>query len=164
MNILFDASSIINLINGKVIDKVFDVQGFSFSISPIVYDETYITDYQKQELDFYIGNNKLCFLDTDVDLEMFLNYRDKLNLGAGEIECLLIAKTNPEYCISCDDKNARRKLKIELGETSITGSLFLLREMVRQGILVCEEAILSFLLMKKKGGFLPNINEEYLCT
>ena len=162
MDIVLDACSIINLFNGGCFDKVLGLN-HSFYIGDMLLDQEIVPDFQKVILQALIDKNKIQILPSNLSLAEYLQFKNKYNLGIGETECLALCKNNG-YNICTDDKKARECSGVELGQSKVVGSLFLLKESVKAAILNCVEAIDSYKLMRKKGGFLPtNMDQNYFC-
>lgn len=162
MDIVLDACSIINLFNGDSLDKVLRLN-HSFYVGDMLFEQEIITDLQKIVLQALIEKKQIAILPSTLSLTEFLRLKDKYKLGMGETECLSLCK-NSGYIICTDDKKARECSGRELGTSNVVGSLFLLRESVKYALMNCIEAISSYTLMRKKGGFLPgNLDKEYFC-
>jgi len=162
MDIVLDACSIINLLNGEVLQKVVSIQGINFYVGEYLYDEEILDVPQKLKVQSLIVNNFISIIESSVSVSQFKALKDTYELGDGETECIAIC-LNTGYNIATDDKKARESAHTELGD-KVVGSLFLLRESVRTGMLSCDDAKTSFQLMKHKGGFLPKIDLDYFCT
>lgn len=160
--IVFDSSSIINLINGEVLNDILKLQGYIFYIGNIVLEECSRVQSQKDVIEKYIQEGKIKLIEEDVDLTVFRTLKTKYNLGDGETECIGYCK-GTAFKLSSDDGKARRDATTELGASHVTGSIFLLREAVRFQIIECRSAKSAFLFMKIKGGFLPEVADEYFC-
>jgi predicted nucleic acid-binding protein len=163
MNIILDACTIINLINGQSFHSVISIPGLSIFVGDNLIDqEISLNIAQKIIIESAVNENKITLLLSNVTLADFSTLKAIYELGNGETECIALCKLLG-YHIATDDWKARSAATVEIGVSKVIGSLFLLREAVRKKILTCTEAQNSFLLMKKKGGFLPNIDLEYFC-
>ena len=159
-NILFDTSSIINLINGESFDLIFNLKKYNFYIGPLVNEEC--IDNSRIIYDFII-NGKLFLLDENIiSLNEFSNLLNKYNLGDGETECIAIAK-KLKFMICSDDKKARNCIEKEVGKQFVTGTIYLLKQLVINKIITCEEAFYKYNLMILSGGFLPTFAKSYFC-
>jgi predicted nucleic acid-binding protein len=63
--------------------------------------------------------------------------------------------------VCSDDAKARKSAQNELGENRVAGTLFLLRECVKNGVLTSESALVAYEQMRAKGAFLPDLPEDY---
>lgn len=163
MNIILDSCSIINLINGEVFDKIFSLKNYCFYLGLIVQEECYKEPEQIPIIDLAISSKKLLLIEEDIELSKYKEYKKKYNLGDGETESIISAKDH-NMTIASDDNMARKSAIIEIGEENVVGTIYLLREMVRQNLIQCDESIESLLIMKIRGGFLPLIGTDYLCN
>ncbi|MEQ8364030.1 MAG: hypothetical protein RH948_14255 [Cyclobacteriaceae bacterium] len=157
-NIVLDTCCIFNLINGKTLNEVL-LLPLNFYVGQIVYSEC--TTQPCYELDDLLKSGKIKLL-ADVPVELFAKFNTKYQLGDGETECLVIGKIH-NYVIGSDDKKARSCIIDELGESSLTGSIGLLKELKMKAIMACDKIFDSFTEMQKSGGFLPRISQDYFC-
>jgi len=162
MEIVLEACSIINLINGELLQHISLIPNMSLYICDTLVEQEILDPAQKLFIETLIINGNVKLLKSDVTLTEFSSLKTLYNLGFGEIECLAFCKKH-SYCIASDDFKARAACSKELGKSNVVGTLFLLREAVRNTSLSCEEAVKAYLLMRQKGGFLPNVNNDYLC-
>jgi predicted nucleic acid-binding protein len=159
LKIIFDASSLINLINGGVFDTVLTIQAHQFYLGPLVYSECG-TDFGIK-IGEALATNKLALLDDSrANGSVFLDLMEQFRLGEGETECLALS-LGTDFGICSDDRKARRVCELRLGRERVTGSLGLLREAVQLGLLTAEEAIRIYIKMKVAGGFLPEIDVTF---
>lgn len=162
MNNVLDACSIINLINGGVLHRIALIPGYKIYIGDHLLEQEILNPAQKIIVESLILNGKLILLESDITLSEFTSLKIKYNLGDGETECIALCKKH-DFNIVSDDSKARKSSIKELGTQRVYGSLFILRESVRANLLSCEEAKKVFAMMKIKGGFLPDINDDYFC-
>jgi predicted nucleic acid-binding protein len=162
MNIILDASSIINLINGDVLQRVATIPGIILCISDGLLETEILDDVQKIMVETMINDGKVVLLESSISLSEYIGLKEKYDLGSGETECIALGRVHG-YAICSDDWKARQAAATELGTPNVTGSLFLLKEAVKTSLMTCDEAKKSFQLMKHKGGFLPNISDDYFC-
>lgn len=162
MDIVLDACSIINLVNGNCIDRVLCLD-HKFYVGDMLLEQEILSNVQKIMIEALIQKNYLKILPSNVSLQAFKEFNKKFNLGLGETECILLCKSG-DFVICTDDRKARICSETELGTDKVVGSLYLLRASVKAAIMSCAEAIGSYGLMRVKGGFLPsNLNEKYFC-
>ena len=162
MNIVLDACSIINLVNGNCIDKVLQLD-YAFYIGDMLLEQEILSVEQKIILEMLIQNRHLQILSSNVSISNFIEFTKKHDLGLGESECLLLCK-NLGYTICTDDKKARICSGNELGKEKVVGSLYLLKASVKATLINCGDAIDYYKLMRFKGGFLPkNLDQNYFC-
>lgn len=162
MHVILDASSIINLINGDMLQRTATIPAMSFYVGDGLLETEILNDFQKIMLDTLIADGKIGLLETSISLSEYVKLKDKYDLGSGETECIALCRSY-RYIICSDDKKARKAASAELGESNVIGSLFILKEAVKHEIVTCNAAKESFALMKHKGGFLPNIPVDYFC-
>jgi predicted nucleic acid-binding protein len=157
LNIL-DASTLINLINGEALDLVLRLEGFRFSVGPIVLAECGSHQEQLREL---VAAGLINALDEDaIPATQFLVLSERYGLGYGETECLAFATTT-DVVICCDDGAARDAIAELIGSNRLSGSLGLLREAVRQRRVTAKGAFAIYEQMRAKGAFLPEVAEEF---
>lgn len=159
--ILLDASSILNLVNGGTLDLVCELP-HKFYVGPIVYGEC--TERQPcPELDEMISKGKIKLLAGGIiPVSVFASLHTKYGLGDGETECLAYGKVL-NYKVCTDDRKARESVIAELSKLSLTGSLGLLKEAAEANLITCSDANKSLRTMKASGGFLPSIDATFFC-
>ena len=162
MNIVADTCSLINMMNGQVFNEILSLNSHRLYIGNLVYDEVTQVPSQKQMIDDAIQNGDLILITTDVPVLQFLSLKDRYHLGDGETESIGHC-TNYNYVLSSDDNKARTCGGKELTSANVVGSLYLLRDAVRQNLVDCNSAMSAYTIMKIKGGFLPEVDETYLC-
>ena len=162
MNLVLDACTIINLINGQVLHKIAQLVGYTLYVSDNLIEQELLNQPQKILAETLMIKKSVTLIQSDVTLSEFILLKERYKLGDGETECIAICKKK-NYCIATDDRKARASAINELGQTKVVGSLYLLREAVRTNIFSCTDAVNAYNCMKQKGGFLPDVNEEYLC-
>ena len=162
LKILFDACSVINLVNGNQFNSVLSLAGYDFFIGPAVYNEVAEVEYQKKIIDDFIASGKIQLWEEEIGINLLSRLYSKYGLGDGETESITICiGSNLLFC--CDDNKARNAGKVEFGETRVMGSLRLLKLAVSENIIKCNDAEFSYLEMKFKGGWLPKIDHAYFC-
>ncbi|MDZ5634255.1 MULTISPECIES: hypothetical protein [unclassified Janthinobacterium] len=158
MIIIIDASTLINLVNGEVLLRVFHLPGTRFLISGMVVDES------KTIASVVKGAIKAGFLDL-LDGEMismsdFTKAKAELNLGDGETECILAAEAIPCH-FACDDRAARNCAKKRLDSAKVMGSIGLLQMTVKAAVLRSDEAMAAYTKMIAHGGYLPPLPSDH---
>lgn len=123
MNIILDSCSVINLINGEVFDKIFQLENYCFHLGLIVQEECYKEPEQIPSIELAIHNNGLLLFEKDVEIDKYKEYKRKYNLGDGETESIISALDH-NMILSSDDNKARRCAALEIGENRVVGSLF----------------------------------------
>jgi predicted nucleic acid-binding protein len=156
LKLAIDACSLIILGNGGVLEKVLALDQHEFFVGSFVKEEC------GGFLDSYVQGGGLKKLaDERLSLHDFVTLLDRYDLGYGETECIA-------FCISegltfcSDDAKARKSAESELGATRVVGTLYLLRECIRSGLLTKAEAILAYEQLKVRGAFLPDWPKGYL--
>ena len=158
MNVIFDASSLINLANGGVLTDVLRLVDDSAEIGPIVEGECRSIS---EQLHIEVEHSALhIFDDSSISATLFLKLLAEHELGEGETECLAFALNNDDYIVCCDDRRARRVITQYLTERRVVGTLGLLALSVAKGLLTADAAFAAYEQMRKLGGFLPQLNFE----
>ena len=161
MRILFDASALINLTNGRILDTVLTLPGRTWFVGPIVLRECEEQGAIPSQLQQSLHNNLVSVLDeSTIAASVFLTFIRVYGLGDGETECLTFGAAS-DFIICCDDRKARKAIRHELGDDRITGSLGLLKDLVREGLMTINEALESYSRMIAAGAFLPKISDDF---
>lgn len=155
MDIIIDASSIINLDNAKALDLVTRLPNRTFWLSPLVVSEC--EPASAAEIFRLNDLGRIHFVNPDqVPADLFLQLLTDHELGEGETECFALCLEKP-YLFCCDDYKARR-IGIELiGANRVIGSLRLLRWLVVEKLSSAETVYDIYEAMKAAGGFLPTV-------
>jgi predicted nucleic acid-binding protein len=153
-----DTCCLINLINGRVLMLAATALGREIAAQGLVIDELQSLAQQIQQL-VRSGNLRLIAGD-----QIFASEVDAVisgyNLGLGEAECIAIAR-KLGCSVATDDGKARRAAIAEVGKERVTGSLGLLRDLVRRQALDAVSAFRSYEAMLKAGAFLPAANLSF---
>lgn len=161
VNHILDACSLINLINGGILDEVLEHAGVTFFVSPSVISECRGTDLVGKTVGQAIASGQLQEVDDSmVPATLYLDFLEKHKLGNGETECLAVASIQG-LALCSDDLKARKMAGQEIGSDRVTGSLGLVKGVVRRGQLSEESAMHAYGQMKISGAFLPNIPGHY---
>jgi predicted nucleic acid-binding protein len=162
LKVIFDASSIINLIKAEALGMVLQLPDHTFYVGPQAEGEC---GADEPQLNAALAAGSITRADdSDLPANSFTDLLNLYDLGDGETECLAFADADVEFVICCDDGAARRAASDRCGEARVIGSLHLLRECVRQRLVTGEAARLTYELMKERGGFLPFLAEDYFTT
>jgi predicted nucleic acid-binding protein len=149
---IFDASALLNLSNGGILNLVSTSLALEILFGPQVFGECYTIADELEDM-VRAGSAHL-ISDDEIPATRFLSLLRKYELGAGETECLVLAeRLHSRLC--CDDKRARNMMIKEVGAAQVTGSLGLLLELLSMGALTMEEAVAAHTAMILRGGFLP---------
>ncbi len=155
MIVVLDASTLINLDNGDVLAEVLSLPGLSFQISPEVLRESRTVT---KAIKAAVKRGDLAWVDdTAIDAEEYEGALSVWDLGPGETECILAAKTLG-CSVACDDGAARKVIEREIGLLRMTGTIGLLRKAIAAGTLTADEAFTAYQHMKRQGGFLPELS------
>lgn len=153
---ILDASTLLNLANGEVLSTVLRLPSVKFQVSAVVRDESRTI---RDAIDVAVNAGHLELVDDKlISVARFVRAKAEWNLDNGETECILAASVLG-CSVACDDKSARNVITRTLGNQHLTGSIGLLREAVKAGLLTQAEAYAAYQLMRGRGGFLPNISE-----
>ncbi len=159
MDLITDASSIINLANAEALDAVTALPNRTICISPLVISECEPTC--AAELLRLQQDGRIRFVDPkEISSEVFLALLEEHDLGEGETECLALLQMY-DYVLCCDDDKARRIAVSLVGVERVVGSLRLLKWTVEDGICTGDIAFELYERMKAAGGFLPEIAREW---
>jgi predicted nucleic acid-binding protein len=159
VDLITDASSIINLHNADALRIVVRLPPRILCVSPQVIGECHAPC--AADLVLLREQGLIQFVSPDtISAELYLTLLETHDLGEGETECLALAHTHP-YVICCDDNKARRVGVALFGEQRVVGSLRLLRWAVQDGLINGDEAFTYYKAMKVAGGFLPDMSREW---
>lgn len=155
MIVVLDASTLINLDNGGVLAEVLSHPGRTFQISPEVRRESRTV---AQGIKAAVKRGDIDWVnDTAIDAQEYKDALDMWELGPGETECILVAKSLG-CSVACDDGSARKVIEREIGASRMTGTVGLLRDAVVARLLTGDEAFVAYEQMKRLGGFLPKLS------
>ena len=159
MDLIIDASSIINLENAGALEIVARLENRNLCLSPLVIGECQPTCAAKlAELE---QQHAVWFVDPEkVSAEVFLELLEDHELGEGETECLALALGH-QFVFCCDDQKARQIGIGLIGADRVVGSLRLLKWCVEDGHLSVGEAFALYERMKAAGGFLPDLDQSW---
>jgi predicted nucleic acid-binding protein len=159
MDLITDASSIINLSNAGALNIVTGLPDLTVCVSPLVVGECGPTC--AAELLAHQDKGTIRFVDPEeVTAELFLSLLDEHDLGEGETECLALLLSGG-YIFCCDDGKARKVGIALAGEDRVVGSLRLLKLAVEAGLCTSDQAFEYYQRMKDAGGFLPDVSLEW---
>lgn len=159
MDLITDASSIINLVNAGALEAVASISGRTICVCPLVASECEPTC--AAELLRLQQHGLIRFIDLEeISAEIFLNLLDFFDLGEGETECLSLLQNN-DFVFCCDDSKARSAGVVLVGTDRVVGSLRLLKWAVADGIFDAATAFEYYERMKAFGGFLPEVTQEW---
>ena len=159
MDLIVDASSIINLHNAQALELVTTLPNCVLWLSPLVVGECH--PKCAAELLRLKRAGLLGFVDSDkIPADSFLELVQSHGLGDGETECLALCLTG-SYIFCCDDSKARQTAIALFGGPRVVGSLRLLKWCVADSLATAETAFAMYQKMKGAGGFLPEIQLEW---
>lgn len=92
--------------------------------------------------------------DVEISSDEVLAFMAANDIGAGESEAILACKATARH-FWCDDRRARDIAAAELGAQAVTGTIGVLKDLVRFGCLTAEEAFEAYTEMLSEGAFLP---------
>lgn len=159
MNVIFDASALLNLANGGVLETVLDLPNLIGWIGPQVRGECASI---AARLDALIGSQSIQLLDDEtLPASLFISLLGHYRLGPGETECLAFASQG-DHVVCCNDRRARSMITRELGSGRVTGTIGLLALGVHHEKLTIEAALGACEQMRRRGGFLPELSPDDL--
>lgn len=149
-----DASALLNLSNGQVLENVLGLPNCSFAFGSLVHEE--IPTLAGELAQFLSAGMVTRLDDLLLPAAEFLRMKDQYRLGDGETECLIAARSLNATLVA-DDQAARRVAIGYLGAKRITGTIGLLRICVGRGRVAKVNAYEAYRMMKAHGGFLPEM-------
>lgn len=156
MILVIDASTLINLANGEVLTEILQLSEFSFQVSRVVRGESKTI---AQAIDAAVKAGHIGLVDDGlISVSQFKQAKASMLLDDGETECILAAEVIG-CAVACDDGAARKVISARLGTDRLSGSIGLLRCAVDAGAIDRLHAFSAYRLMRKRGGFLPVLNE-----
>ena len=155
MQLVVDASSVINLINGGALHLLRKLRRRRFWVTRSVINEVWPTD-GKQVLTEVALDGLSVIDDVDINVGRFLELLESYLLGAGETESIVACEVLG-HTLCCDDRKARDLGRTILGENRVTGSIGILKWYVSELALDPTNVYQMYQVMIAKGGFLPNI-------
>ena len=156
---IFDASSLLNLANGDVLETVLSLPNVIPRVGPQARGECASIEAR---LDALIAARKFFLLDDEnMPAALFVSLLERYGLGAGETECLTFALQTDDI-VCCDDRHARSMIARELGQERVIGTLALLVQNIREELLTVENALAAYQQMRSRGGFLPDLSIQDL--
>jgi predicted nucleic acid-binding protein len=159
VDLIIDASSVINLHNAKALALVTGLNDRVVWLSPLVVGECEPTC--AAEILRLQQEGRIKFVDPDdISAETFLDLLETYQLGEGETECLALCSVHP-YILCCDDQRARHVATQLHGPERVVGSLRLLKWAVLEGLISADDAYSRHSAMKDAGGFLPDIELKW---
>jgi predicted nucleic acid-binding protein len=155
LKLVIDACSLINLQKSGVFDIVLGLKTHEFYVGSFVKDEcgTFLQPYIERGLLRELSDERL-------SADAFSEVQTRYDLGFGETECITFALLEG-MSVCSDDAKARKSAQTELGENRVTGTLFLLRDCVKNDALTAESAFVAYEQMRAKGAFLPDLQDGY---
>jgi len=162
--VLFDASSLINLVKGGVFELILAMSPTQFLVGPIVLQECVGSDEVADAVRTAVDDGRVAVVDdSEISGALFLTLLERHKLGPGETECLTYA-VNSDVVICSDDLKARQVAASAFGAARVTGTLGLLRDLVSSGSTTDIVAWESYLRMIQAGAFLPAIGRDFFGT
>ena len=107
-----------------------------------------------------VAAGTVTLLENGVSVTEFAEAVRKYRLGAGEVECILLAGRH-QLVVCTDDKKARRVAEKVLGSPGVLGVLILLQKCIDARLLTAQAARSAYELMRSRGAFLPDLPNEY---
>jgi predicted nucleic acid-binding protein len=154
---VLDASSLINMVNSGVSEKLLSLPNHRFVIGPQALAECAT---QKEFIQRYLGRSLSVLPDDALLASAFFGLLEEYGLGLGETECLTFA-VQYQANVCSDDRRAREMCICVLGKERVLGTARLLREAVAAKMLTPEDALGAYCTMKALGAFLPGIPTDY---
>jgi len=140
-----------------VCDQVLRLPGYEFSLGEVVLGEC---GRLAPEIMKRISSGSIGLVENSIPAMQFAQAVDKYRLGAGEVECILLAALH-QMVVCTDDKKARRVAETVLGVGAAVGVLTLLQKCIDAKLLTVKDAWAAYELMRSRGAFLPTLREDY---
>lgn len=160
MHVVLDACTLINLINGQILKSVSLLPGYKLFIIDNLLEQEILNESQRIYINVLVSTSVITIIESPVTVTEFLSLKEKYDLGAGELECIALCRKQGLHMAS-DDRKARKCAAAELQTTQVIGSLYFLKALVQEKLVEAIEAKECLALMKKKGAYLPNVDEFY---
>ena len=158
MIIVLDASTLINLANGEVLDTILRLPGLEYHVSTVVRRESRTV---AAAIDTAVAEGRLILVDDSIiPIGAFIAAKDQFDLDDGETECVIAAQVMGAV-VACDDAAGRQVVRDILGVSRLKGTIGLLRMAVDEGLLDAEAASTAYSLMRSRGGYLPPLASDY---
>jgi predicted nucleic acid-binding protein len=162
VEIVIDASSVINLSNAHALELVARLDNCTIWLPPLVLGECHSECVA--ELLRLKNEHVIHFVEPDsIPAESYLELLSQHELGEGETECLAICLAQP-HTFCCDDRRARAVGALLLGEDRVVGTLRLLKWSVSAARITDDEAFALYEAMKAAGGFLPEVTGSWFAS
>ena len=159
-HVILDACSAINLSKAGALEVVLNLKGYTFSMGPQAQAECE-ANYPQPLREALCAGEIATADDSRIPAATYIELLEKYRLGEGETECITFAKHETGLIVCTDDGAARKASQHALGRDRVCGSLSLLKECVREGLLTSEGAFATYELMKAKGAYLPSIDSNF---
>ncbi|WP_162234228.1 hypothetical protein [Novosphingobium sp. Leaf2] len=161
MRLLIDACAAINLHNCGRLAIICQLPNTEIAMSPIVVSECGLAC--AAEIMALEAAGRIQFVpDDEISPDRFLELVTDHDIGDGELESIAVCEaTDCGFCT--DDAAARRLASNLIGAPKVMGSLRLLKFAVEASLLKCTEAFADYNQMRFKGGFLPNLVNDFFC-
>lgn len=155
--IVCDACSLINLERGGLLTLGLDLPCSGFCVGRIV-----LSELEAQPDHRFPWLERCVLIDRDVDSAELVATLAAQKLGAGESECLMLARRD-NYSVLSDDRRARGICQKELGAERVVGSIAWLAHLVRNGALTRDQSLGRYRAMLAAGAYLPRFaDQEFL--
>lgn len=152
IKIVFDACSLINIVNGEVLPKILSLPAHFYCIGSIVEGESRSI---KDALEQYLKSGAIAIIDpSSISGTAYIANLESYHLGPGETECITFAQSLG-FTICTDDGKARNTIIETLGKDRLRGTISLMNECVDLGLLSSGSANFSYQKMLAMGAFLP---------
>src|SRR6267378_2113510 len=94
MDIALDACTIINLLNGNILQQITQLSGHRFYVSDGILEQELLSPAQNIFLDTLITNGSIQVCTSSITVQEFIALKSKYDLGDGETETIAICKLN----------------------------------------------------------------------
>lgn len=162
MNLVLDACSIIYAINGGVLHLLPQMPGRKFYIGKGLLETEILKESQRIMIESLVNNGSLSIIEDEIDVSEFTEISDRYNIGYGETECIILAKSLNLHMVT-DDKKAGKSGLLELGESKVIDTITLITDLVQYQLINCQEAFAVYGRIISSGSFLPSIQPKHFC-
>lgn len=149
-----DACVLINLYNGEIVPSVGQLQEFTLLYSSEVQEE--VGEVLVENFRQLLGTRSVCFSKQTPAFATTVRIAREYRLGIGESDTIALADELAAQVLS-DDRRARRVAKRLLGPTRVSGSIGVLKSLVKNRLLTDVAAHAAYSRMLEGGAFLPTL-------
>jgi len=152
--LIVDACAIMNLIAGDAAEGCLECIDPKSQVTPAIARECHGQSRTAKTFRALIEAGLLDRCDVEISADDLIAFMAAHDLGAGESEAILACQQAGRHFWS-DDRKARNVAMGLIGRVSVTGTIGILKELVRLGDWTAEDAFASYRAMRTAGSYLP---------